>query len=61
MEEEAQEKSFVENLSQTTKRIIGFCGSIIAGTLYGVNFNPVTYIMAHTEGASQDGRKSSNG
>lgn len=47
--------SFVDKLPQTAKRIIGIGGSMIAGTLYGVNFIPVLYIMAHTEGASQDG------
>lgn len=50
-----QTPSFVERLPQWAKRVIGIVGSIIAGTLYGLNFCPVLYIKEFTVGASQNG------
>jgi len=47
--------SFIDRLPQWAKRVIGIVGSMIAGTLYGLNFAPVMYIMEFTENASQDG------
>jgi len=51
--EEKEETSWVDKLSLTQKRIIGVALSIISGILYGVNFNPPTYLMEH--GGSTNG------
>jgi len=52
--EEPQGASWVDKLSPVQKKIIGIALSIGAGILYGVNFNPPTYIM-QKEGHSKNG------
>ena len=54
-QEASASPSFVDRLPQSAKRAIGIIGSMIAGTLYGLNFVPVEYTMEYTEGASQNG------
>jgi len=44
--------SFIDGLPQSTKRIIGFVGSLISGFFYGVNFDPPQYIIDRTPGAN---------
>jgi hypothetical protein len=45
--EEAEEATWTDKLSPSQKTLFGFAGSIISGTLYGVNFNPPGYVAAH--------------
>eukprot|EP01121_Diplochlamys_sp_Union-15-3_P009670 TRINITY_DN263_c0_g1_i3.p1 TRINITY_DN263_c0_g1~~TRINITY_DN263_c0_g1_i3.p1 ORF type:complete len:357 (-),score=56.49 TRINITY_DN263_c0_g1_i3:31-1017(-) len=42
-------------LSPIQRRVLGFVLSIVAGVFYGVNFDPVQYIMDHHPEKSQDG------
>jgi len=50
---EKEGASWVDNLNMTQRRIVGIALSIVSGALYGVNFNPPTYLMNH--GGSNNG------
>jgi hypothetical protein len=44
---DGEEKSWTDNLTAQQKTTFGFCASVVAGLLYGVNFNPPTYVANH--------------
>ena len=44
---EAEEQSWTDKLSPLQKTIFGFGASVAAGLLYGLNFNPPTYVANH--------------
>ena len=44
---EQEEQSWTDKLSAQQKLIFGFAASVAAGLLYGVNFNPPTYVANH--------------
>lgn len=44
---EQEEQSWTDKLSPQQKSIFGFGASVAAGLLYGVNFNPPTYVANH--------------
>jgi len=44
--------SFIDRLSDPSKRILGISLSVISGLFYGVNFDPPQYIIDRTPGAS---------
>jgi len=50
-----QSDSWVEYLSPVQRRVLGLLMAACAGILYGVNFDPPTYIMNHDKTKSQDG------
>jgi len=50
---EAEGSSWVDKLSLPQRRITGIILSVVSGILYGVNFDPPTYLM--DKGGSQDG------
>jgi len=43
-----KKESFVDNLTEPQKRILGIVLSIVSGCFYGVNFNPPQYIIDHS-------------
>eukprot|EP01116_Phalansterium_solitarium_P005375 TRINITY_DN1694_c0_g1_i4.p2 TRINITY_DN1694_c0_g1~~TRINITY_DN1694_c0_g1_i4.p2 ORF type:complete len:369 (-),score=149.97 TRINITY_DN1694_c0_g1_i4:632-1738(-) len=47
--------SWVDKLSMGQRRILGFMMASVAGVLYGVNFDPPTYVMNHNPDKSQNG------
>lgn len=47
--------SFAERPAAAKGRAKGILASLIAGTCYGLNFLPSTWIQQHVKGASQDG------
>ncbi|XP_062513953.1 transmembrane protein 144-like isoform X2 [Corticium candelabrum] len=51
---EEGDKSWVDNLSSTRRRVVGFGLAIIAGSFFSVNFDPVTYLQQNCDN-SQDG------
>lgn len=54
--EEFDERSFVQKLTLTQQRILGVTLSILAGCMYGTNFDPPQYIMDNcNEKCSQNG------
>ena len=46
--EEEDEKDWTDALSPGAKKLFGFGASVLAGLLYGVNFNPPTYVANHS-------------
>jgi hypothetical protein len=44
---EQEEQSWTDKLTGQQKMIFGFAASVAAGLLYGVNFNPPTYVANH--------------
>lgn len=42
-----EEKSWTDALTPAQKSLFGFGGSVLSGLLYGVNFNPPTYVTNH--------------
>jgi len=53
IEMEPQTTSWVDRLNPAQKRVIGLTLSVLSGALYGVNFNPVQYLIEH--GGSPNG------
>jgi len=47
IEKEDEGSSWVDKLSSKQRRIVGISLSILSGCLYGVNFNPPTYLREH--------------
>jgi len=49
--------SWVEKLSLAQRRVFGLVLAVVSGLLYGVNFDPPTYVMNHfkADGVSQNG------
>jgi len=54
-EEMPASNSFLERPAAAKGRAKGILASLIAGTCYGLNFLPSTWIQQHVKGASQDG------
>eukprot|EP01121_Diplochlamys_sp_Union-15-3_P009669 TRINITY_DN263_c0_g1_i2.p1 TRINITY_DN263_c0_g1~~TRINITY_DN263_c0_g1_i2.p1 ORF type:complete len:359 (-),score=59.04 TRINITY_DN263_c0_g1_i2:72-1064(-) len=53
--ETVEEEGFLARMSPLQKRVLGFVLSVVAGIFYGVNFDPVQYIMDHHPEKSQNG------
>lgn len=45
---------WVDKLSHRSRTAVGVLLSVWSGFLYGLNFDPPTWVKAHVEGASQD-------
>jgi len=54
-EQESQSSSWVDKLSPGQKRVCGITLSLVAGSLYGLNFNPPQYLIDSGKGASSHG------
>lgn len=46
-EDEEEEESWTDKLTPATKKIVGLGGALLAGCLYGTNFNPPSYAKEH--------------
>lgn len=55
---EEEETSIVDSLSPGAKKTVGVVGSIVAGLLYGTNFNPAYYARDHLAAPCNDPRMS---
>jgi hypothetical protein len=46
------EKSFIDDLNPTLKRVIGIFFAVFSGVMYGLNYAPILYVIDNYEDAS---------
>ena len=50
--ESRPEKSFIDDLNPTLKRVIGIFFAVFSGIMYGLNYAPILYVIDNYEDAS---------